>query len=617
MDLRIPAWNSPNDHRSISIKDDSPTVEYGTNPLQKGRAMIDDSLPPLSADDLRAALGVAYPDATVADLLTAITDLVERYARRIPVRSRGWVDQTDAMLITYGDSVLDGDRAPLAVLADFLCGHVADVIPDVHVLPFYPYSSDDGFSVIDYRAVNPELGGWDDVAGLAGRFDLMFDGVINHISQHSAWFRGFLADDPAFADYFIVSDPSLDYSQVTRPRALPLLTPVATPSGTKHVWTTFSDDQIDLDFSNPKVLLEILELLLFYAERGARFIRLDAIGFLWKELGTTCMHLPQTHALIQVMRQVAAAAAPGTLLITETNVPHRENISYFGDGTNEAHLVYQFPLPPLTLHAFQTGNARPLSDWAASLEPTTPTTTYFNFLSSHDGIGVRPVEGILSRAEVEAMADRVRANGGLVSMRNLADGGTAPYELNITYLDAVSSPAHDDARRAATFLAAQTILLSVAGMPGIYIHSLLGSRNDRAGVERTGRNRSINRERLDRAAVEADLARPDSLRRRILDGHRHRLGQRRRRPAFHPNATQRVVPVDDRVFSIVRESANDRVWAAINTADAAVPVSVDRAALGLPANVGLDDLIADRPLASPDTGINLVLAPYQAVWVVA
>ena len=577
--------------------------------------MAHDSRTPLSVDSLREDLGVAYPDSTVADLLQDIASLVDRFAPDVPVRDRQWVDQTDVMLITYGDSVLDGDKPPLAVLADFLGTHAADVVPDVHVLPFYPYSSDDGFSVIDYRAVNPDLGGWDDVAQLAERFDLMFDGVINHASRHSAWFQRFLADDPAFVDHFIACDPSLDYTLVTRPRALPLLTPVQTPSGTKHVWTTFSDDQIDLNYENPKVFLEILELLLFYAARGARFIRLDAIGFLWKELGTPCIHLPQTHALIRVMRQVVEAAAPGTLLITETNVPHTENISYFGDGTNEAHLVYQFPLPPLTLHAFQTGNARPLSDWAAALEPTSPTTTFFNFLSSHDGIGVRPVEGILPREQVEAMAEGVRANGGLVSLRNLPDGGTAPYELNITYLDAVASPDLDDARRAATFLAAQTILLSVVGVPGIYIHSLLGSRNDRAGVDRTGRNRSINRERLDRAAAEAELAKPDSLRRLVLDGHRHLLSQRRRRSAFHPNAAQRVVAVDDRVFSIVRESADDRVWAAINTSNEAVPLSVGRDVLGFPAGRGLHDLIADRSLPSGDADIDLILAPYQAVWI--
>ena len=565
---------------------------------------------------LRSCLRIAYAEPTVDALVAKIAAKVADYAARIPPRERTWLDQSDAMLITYGDTILDGDDAPLAVLGRFLGAHVADVVPNVHILPFYPFSSDDGFSVVDFRAVNPELGAWSDVAALAERFGLMFDGVVNHISQHSAWFQGFLADDPRYRDWFVTCDPAADYSLVTRPRALPLLTPFETPSGTKHVWTTFSDDQIDLNFEHPEVLLEVLDLLLFYARHGARFIRLDAIGFLWKKLGTTCMHLPETHALIQAMRLVVDAAAPGTILITETNVPHADNVGYFGDGTNEAHLVYQFPLPPLTLFAFQSGNARPLSEWAAALPPTTPTTTYFNFLASHDGIGVRPVEGILSPDQVEAMADAVRANGGLVSLRNLPDGGTAPYELNVSYLDAVASPADDDATRARKFLAAQTILLSVVGMPGIYIHSLLGSRNDPAGVERTGRNRSINRARLERTAVEAELARPGSLRRQVFEGFRHRLAIRRTRAAFHPNAAQRVIAVDDRVFSVVREGGGDRVWAAINVSAEAVPVTTDPATLGFGGG-GLRDLLTDRAVAFAAGDTPLILGPYETVWIAA
>lgn len=568
----------------------------------------------LRVDVLRERLARAYPSHTADALVGRIADLAGRYRDTIPERANRWVDQTDVMLIAYGDSILDGDRPPLAVLSDVLDRHVADTVPDVHILPFYPYSSDDGFSVIDYRAVNGHLGTWDDVAMLAQRFGLMFDAVINHISRQSTWFEGFVADDPAYADYFIVAEPDRDYSQVTRPRALPLLTPVETASGAKHVWTTFSADQIDLNYANPDVLIEILDLLLFYAQRGARFIRLDAIGFLWKQIGTTCMHLPQTHALIQVMRQVLDYAAPGTLLITETNVPHQDNISYFGDGSNEAHLVYQFPLPPLTLHAFQTGNARPLSDWAASLEPTTPSTTYFNFLASHDGIGLRPVEGILTREQVAAMADRVRSNGGLVSMRALPDGGTAPYELNISYIDAVALPDDTDAVRAAKFLAAQTILLSVVGVPGIYIHSLLGSRSDHAGVERTGQNRSINRERLGLSALEADLAKPDSLRHRVLKGYRRLLTLRRQRTAFHPNAAQRIVRVDDRVFSIVRDALGDRVWVLVNVSDQDIRLALDPADIGLSAAGNLRDLISGRADVLGGKTSEVWLEPYQALW---
>ncbi len=576
----------------------------------------------LDRDALRADLSVAYPPDVVDRLVTRIEDVVAHYREQITQPRPSWVDEGDAMLITYGDSIGDGARAPLAVLAAFLAAHVGDAISSVHILPFYPYTSDDGFSVVDYRAVDTGLGDWDDVARLADRYALMFDAVINHVSRHSVWFQKFLADDPAYADYFIACAPDADTSQVTRPRALPLLTPVDCASGTKHVWTTFSDDQIDLNYANPDVLVEIVDLLLFYAAQGARYIRLDAIGFMWKELGTTCMHLPQAHALIRAMRQAVDAASPGTLVITETNVPHADNVSYFGNGGDEAHMVYQFPLPPLTLHAFQTGDASRLSDWAASLPPTTPQTTFFNFLASHDGIGVRPVEGILSPAEVKAMAAGVEARGGLISVRNMPDGTTAPYELNIAYVDAIAEPDDDDETRAARFLAAQTVLLSMAGVPGIYIHSLLGSRNDLAGVARTGRNRSINRAKLGLGDLEAELARPDSLRARILAGTLKLLGLRRQRPAFHPNAGQRIVPVDPRVFSLVRENPQDRVWVAVNVSADTVSLRVRCATIGFAAGAALADVIGGAEVGGAEVGgdaehIALTLAPFQSAWVAA
>ncbi|MDJ0631305.1 MAG: alpha-amylase family glycosyl hydrolase [Rhodobacter sp.] len=564
---------------------------------------------------LREILGDIYApgiiDALLPEILGRIATFRAQYARPDP----GWVDETDVMLITYGNSIRSNDRPPLAALDGFLSERIADVIGNVHILPFYPWSSDDGFSVIDYRAVDPDLGEWRDIGRLADRFGLMFDAVINHISKESAWFQGFLAGDPQYSGYFHVCDPTLDYSDVIRPRALPLLTAFRTRDGEKHVWTTFSDDQIDLNYANPQLLLECLEVLLFYAAKGARFLRLDAIGFLWKRLGTSCMHLPETHAVIRLMRQVIDAAAPGVLLITETNVPHADNVGYFGDGGNEAHMVYQFPLPPLTLYAFQTGNAQPLSDWAAGLEPTSPETTFFNFLSSHDGIGVRPVEGILPPEEVAAMAARVEANGGRVSARAVPGGGTVPYELNITFLDAVARPEDDDATRAAKFLAAQTILLSVVGVPGIYIHSLLGSRNDYAGLKATGRNRSINREQLELQALERDLADPISLRSRVLAGHRRLLAIRRGRPAFHPNAPQRIVDLDPRVFSLVRERDTDRVWAAINVSDATVDLTIEVARIGFAPGSRLIDLIGGSVVKVDGAQIRLSLPAFTAVWI--
>ena len=356
------------------------------------------------------------------------------------------LDQRDAILITYGDQVRESGVAPLRSLSKFLTSLQDDLISSIHILPFYPYSSDDGFSVINYRQVDPDLGDWKDIARLGNRYRLMFDAVINHISRESEWFQAYLRGNESYAGYFISIEPGTDLSSVTRPRTVPLLTPVETARGQKHVWTTFSPDQIDLNYANPDVLLEILDLLLFYIGHGAEFIRLDAIAYLWKEIGTSCIHLPQTHHVVKLFRAVLDATAPEVMLITETNVPHDENISYFGDPlpngekTDEAQLVYNFTLPPLTLHTFHTGNAETLTRWASTLELPSSGTTFFNFLASHDGIGVTPVRGWLSDDDLKSMLERVQALGGYVSYKNNPDGTQSPYEMNINYLDALGDP---------------------------------------------------------------------------------------------------------------------------------------------------------------------------------
>ncbi|MCY4151778.1 MAG: sugar phosphorylase [Aestuariivita sp.] len=563
---------------------------------------------------LRRLLREAYDDETVEALVPRILALVESARSDFSDHEDGWIDETDVFLITYGDSITDEMRPPLGVLNDFLSQHLLGLIRNVHVLPCFPWTSDDGFSVLDYREIKPGLGDWSHIQSLSRSFGVMLDAVINHISSESGWFKGFRNGDPKFREYFHICDPMLDYSGVTRPRALPLLTRFATESGPQYVWTTFSEDQVDLNYANPDVLVEILDVLLFYARRGARFIRLDAVGFLWKKLGTTCMHLPETHAIIQVMRWVLDAAVPGVLLITETNVPHADNISYFGDGDNESHMVYQFPLPPLTLQAFQTGDARLLSQWAATLAPPSPQTTYFNFLASHDGIGVRPAEGILTRDQVEEMATRVEANGGRVSMRGLPDGSTAPYELNISFLDAISLPDDDDELSAKKFLAAQAVLLSLVGVPAIYIHSLLGIRNDYQGLAETGRNRSINRKKLKLNDLLAELRRDESLSALVFAGHCQLLSVRRTRPAFHPDSAQRVLFLDDRVFSLVRDGKDDWIWATINVSEKPVSMRVLCAELGRTDTVLLRDIISGQEVRSTRGVIEFELKPYSAVW---
>ncbi len=509
-------------------------------------------------DQLRSLYG---PDRA-SECLMRLEQILQAHVQTAPAppATAGPLSERDAVLITYADMLEAPGAVPLQTLAGFIARHLDGLLSGVHLLPFFPSSSDDGFSVVDYRTVSPELGSWDDVERIAKDARLMLDAVINHASVQSAWFRAFLAGQPPYKDYFITVDPDTDLSDVVRPRDLNLLTRFETASGTRHVWTTFSEDQADLNFANPEVLLEMIDLLFEYVRRGAQIIRLDAVAFLWKEIGTPSIHLKQTHQVVQLFRTLIDELAPWVYLITETNVPHKENISYFGDGTNEAHMVYQFPLPPLVLHTFTSGDATRLTAWASELSLPSGQTYFFNFLASHDGIGIRPVREILTDSELEALVERTLAHGGQVSYRSVKGGGRLPYELNITYFDALSEPGEVEGapqRAVARFLASQAIMLSLAGVPGIYFHSLFGSRNDYAGVQRTGARRSINRERLALAALQAELKREGSLRSTVFQGYRRLLSARRSHPAFHPAGEQRVLALDPHVFAVMRLSSRD------------------------------------------------------------
>jgi glycosidase len=528
-----------------------------------------------------------------------------------PSRSQT-LTQRDAMLITYGDQVREPGLPPLRTLGNFLRRHLDQVVPDVHILPFYPYSSDDGFSVIDYLRVNPELGTWEEISNLGRDFRLMFDGVINHISRESAWFKGYLSGEDEYQDYFIELAPETDLSQVFRPRALPLLTRVETSRGTRYVWTTFSEDQIDLNFANPGVLLKILDVVLFYVAHHARFLRLDAIAFLWKIVGTSCLHLPQTHAVIKLLRTVLDIVAPDVVIISETNVPHHENISYFGDGRDEAQLVYNFALPPLVLHSFHTGDARALSGWAANLPLPSDQVTFFNFLASHDGIGITPARGILSQSEMDALVSRVQVHHGFISYRNMPDGSQVPYEMNINYFDALSDPgAHESLDiQIDRFITAHAIMLAMIGVPGIYFHSLFGSRGWVEGVKLTGTKRTINRQKLSRQELEKELADPALPRGKVLLRLKALLQARAAHQAFDPYAPQQILTINPAIFAILRGTrAVGQAVCLHNVSHTAQAVTLDLASLGVKR---AGNMLSGEVYQGGE--IALQLKPYQAVW---
>lgn len=503
---------------------------------------------------LASHLKVLYPEREIDSLVDRLITLINQHPKSAgAIEGRFW-NEKDVVLITYGDSIIDGLSTPLDVLRQFLEENLTGVVSTVHLLPFFPYSSDDGFSVIDYHTVNPDLGDWSHIEQLGGSFDLMFDLVINHISSQHQWFQNFLAGRVPGCDYFVQPPENADLSHVVRPRKSPLLTEVLTESGSQKVWTTFSPDQVDVDFSNPDVLIEYVRILLEYLWHGARFIRLDAIAFLWKEWGTTCLNLPQTHECVRLLRTIVTAVQKGTILLTETNVPHQQNVSYFGNS-DEAHMVYQFSLAPLLLHSLYRGTSHHLTEWARTCCLPPPECTYLNFTASHDGIGIRPLEGLLPQGEIDLLLKGMESFGGLVSYRRHADGSKSAYEINITYFDALKGIwLGQDSWHLARFLLAQTLVLGLRGIPALYIHSLLATENDDDAVKREGRARLINRHKWDARTLDALLADDQSSQARVFGELKRRIGIRKDQPAFHPDARQEILFLGDHLFGFWRQS---------------------------------------------------------------
>jgi glycosidase len=572
-------------------------------------------------ETIKQHLAFLYGETGGSELEKTIDTLVQRSreARPQEVSSRkAELTQADCMLITYGDQVRAAGESPLHTLTHFLSSRAANAISAVHVLPFYPSSSDDGFSVMDYYAVDRDLGTWKEIEALGRQFEMMFDAVFNHASAQGIWFGKFLRQEPGWETAFFTITGDSDLSKVVRPRALPLLTEFETAAGRKRVWTTFSADQVDINFSDPRMLLRILEVLLFYVSKGARYIRLDAIAFLWKIPGTPCIHLEQTHRVIQLMRAVLNEVVPDVQLITETNVPHVDNVSYFGDGSNEAQLVYNFALPPLVFHTLRTGDATRLRRWAQALVLPSERVTFFNFLASHDGIGLNPARGILDPEEINALVQTALDHNGFVSYKNNPDGTTSPYELNISYFDALSSPLAEESAviQVARFLAAHSIVLALRGLPGIYFHSLFGSRGDRQGAEESGIPRRINRKKLDAAAIEAELDDPGSLRARVFAGIRQMIGARRSHPAFSPYAAQAIPDAPPDLFLITRRAVDGReVLCATNvTANAvSLPLPAEHANWKPLSTTGaFSHCLAGFPEASSDR--TVFLPPYGVSW---
>lgn len=534
-----------------------------------------------------------------------------------PENHRNNWDEADILLITYADSISnareENPEKPLVTLHRFLSSKLKDTINCVHILPYFPYSSDDGFSVMDYLAVNESHGDWDDIERISSEFTFMSDLVINHMSARSRWFDNFKKRIDPGKDYFYEGNPEDDLSAVVRPRTSPLLTPVMTEDGERHVWCTFSEDQVDLNFRNPVVLVEFANIIRHYLAHGVKIFRLDAVAFLWKQVGTPSIHLQETHEIIKILRLLIEHHSPDAVIITETNVPNRENLTYFGNA-NEAHVIYNFSLPPLLIYTLIAGDCRHLKTWLMSMPPAQMGTTYLNFIASHDGVGMRPTEGLLEEDERNRMVSTMQHFGGQVSFRRSQDGTDKPYELNISLYDALKGTIEqgEDKWQLQRFICAHAIMMALEGIPAIYIHSLFGTENDYARMENTGRARSINRSQWNEDHLNEQLDNKFSHHHKVFAQLKKLIEIRRKQSAFHPNATQFTLHLGLKIFGFWRQNMrrDQSIFCINNITDETQEIALSDINL-----IGTDewtDLISGMTIEN-QTG-TLTLSPYQVVW---
>ena len=571
-------------------------------------------------EELRLSLREIYPEHSEEEInsvwsqLLQILDPYHVNRDTSELENESIWDSSSVVLITYPDAIYRKDESTLKTLAEFVKNRLGGLSSVIHVLPFLPSTSDGGFSVSNHEKIEENFGDWNDLKNLAITHKVMADLVLNHVSSSHPWVHQFLKTEEPGSSYIVAPSQIDIWEEVIRPRNSSLFTNVKTDKGFKNVWTTFGPDQIDVDWRNPYIFLEFLKLLVRYINNGSEWIRLDAIAFIWKEPHTTCLHLDPVHLIVKLLNKCLKIIKPSAVLITETNVPEEENLSYLTDG-DEANLAYNFTLPPLLLEAIYTGKTDLLNNWLSNWNELPSCTSLLNFTSSHDGIGLRALEGIMENNRVHNLLVESEKRGGLVSHRRMSNGKDQPYELNISWWSAMSHIGSDiTLLQFERFLLSQVFTLSLKGVPAFYLPSILASPNDLDTFRKTGQRRDLNREKFEANKLIDLLKNFDSPASKNISYLSHIVKVRSRLRAFHPEACMKCISTDiDNCIIFQRGSGEDRVYVICNMSEKCLNIKLlnELDLLELDSTKSLIDNISGSILNVDKFQLN----PYQVVWV--
>jgi sucrose phosphorylase len=404
------------------------------------------------------------------------------------------------MLITYANSM----GKNIAQLEYVLNHIVKGAVAGVHILPFFPSSSDRGFSPLRYDIVDPEFGDWSDLARLSEKYFLMYDFMINHLSSQSSYFQDFIAkkDKSPFTTMFIrhkdfwpngePTTEEIERIYKRKPKAPNVI--VKFNNGTaERVWCSFGDDQIDLNIQSEVTWQFIQDNLKILADHGAAFIRLDAFAYTTKKVGSTCFF--EEPEIWEILDRVKNILSPYQVeILPEVHEHYAIQLKLAEKG----YWVYDFALPMLLLHALHTGETTNLVHWL-QICPRKQLTT----LDTHDGIGVVDVRGLLTDEQIDRTKDLLFSHGANIKRiyNTEAYGNLDIYQINCTYYSALGN--NNDA-----YTIARAVQMFAPGIPQIYYVGLLAGKNDIKLVESTKNGRDINRHSFTIEEIARETKRP-------------------------------------------------------------------------------------------------------------
>lgn len=523
----------------------------------------------------------------------------------------------------------------------------------IHIMPILQCpvgKSDGGYAVSDYRQVDSRVGNLSDLDKLVKELRkrhilLTLDVVVNHTSNEHEWAAKARAGEKKYQDYYYMFDDREipDMYEQTMPQVFPETSPgnfTWDEQAQKWVMTVFNDYQWDLNYTNPSVFIEMMDIVLFIANNGADVVRLDAVAFLWKRIGSTCQNEREAHLLLQLMKDCCQVVAPGVLFIAEAIVAPVEVIKYFGEdaiNAKECEIAYNATFMALMWDAVATKNARLLSQGIKSLPDKLERATWLNYVRCHDDIGLGFDDEDIRRVGYEPgshrqfLIDYYTGNFPYSNARGFPFGqnhhtgdtrisGSLASLAGLEYaLEQNDETLIDEAVKHILLL--HSLIMSFGGIPLLYYGDELGTLNNytfQQDTDKQGDTRWAHRPHIDWEAAER-RHQPGSIEYRIFNGLKKMIAVRREIPAFADFNNRELIPVDNphlfifSRFNLTRTSGGVLVVANFDAEPQSLDISPGMASVLTYGTI--KDLYSGDSLEIHDN--RLTIPPYHFYWLTA